>query len=135
MAKTALERRMKIQLEEQKAVNRYLLNLKRIRIANTTSKIHHHRRGTNHAIETDMWLKESQQPRINLAPSTMQKCIPRPTQQSRPNANVIPRATNSNMPLSDRSKMTCHKSTIYTNYKRIRKTAMIVSKFGGIYSI
>ena len=38
----------------------------------------------------------------------MQKCIPRPIQQSRPGANTTPRATDSNMPLSERSKMTCH---------------------------
>ena len=39
----------------------------------------------------------------------MQKFISRPTQQPRPNANTTPRAINSNMSLSDRSKMTCHK--------------------------
>ena len=104
------ERRIKIKLEEQEAVNRYLLNLRRevgsqIRLLKPTTITE----AQTHAIETEMWLKECQSPRVNPPPKTMQKFISRPTQQPRPNANTTPRAINSNMPLSDRSKMTCHK--------------------------
>ena len=55
------ERRIKIKLEEQEAVNRYLLNLKReigtqIKLLkpSTITKVQ------THAAETEMWLKESQ---------------------------------------------------------------------------
>ena len=56
-----MERRVKIKLEEQEAVNRYLLNLRKeigtqIRLLkpNTITE------SQMHAIETKMWLKESQ---------------------------------------------------------------------------
>ena len=56
-----MERRLKIRLEEQEAVNRYLLNLKieigtqiRLLKPNTITDVQ------THAMETKMWLKESQ---------------------------------------------------------------------------
>ena len=83
-----MERRIKIKLEEKEAVGRYLLNLKR---------------------ELGSQIRLLTSNKINLLPRSMQKCIPSPIQQSRSSANTTPRATYSNMTLSDRSKMTCHK--------------------------
>ena len=105
-----IEKRIKIKLEKQEAVSRNLLNLKRelgsqIRLLKPTTITE----AQTHVTEIEMWLKESQKSRINQLPRTMQKCIPRPTQQPRPSANTTPRAINSNMPLSDSSKMTRHK--------------------------
>ena len=78
-----IERRLKMELEEKEAVNRYLLNFKKeigikirlLKPATTTE-------AQEHAAETEMWIRESQPTRI------------------------IP---NQSLPLLDRTKMNCNK--------------------------
>ena len=74
-----MERRLKIKLEEQKAVNQYLLNLEKeigtqIRLLkpNTVTE------AQTHAIETEMWLKESQPARTQVVTRPVLKYLPRP---------------------------------------------------------
>ena len=105
------ERRLKIKLEEQEAVNRYLLNLKKeigtqIRLLkpNTITE------AQTHAIETEMWLKESQPTRTQVVTRPVLKYLPRPQPPSRPNANTNGIKTpNHSLPLEDRVRMNCYK--------------------------
>ena len=84
-----MERRLKIKLEEQEAVNRYLLNLKieigtqiRLLKPNTITE------AQTHAIETEMWLKESQPARTQLVTRPVLKYLPRPQPVPRSNAKT-----------------------------------------------
>ena len=95
---------MKIELEKEEAVNRYSLNLKReigiqVRLLkpNTISE------AQALAIETETWLKDSKP--VKQIPRPPMKTWTKPTGLPRLNANTTPRAQNSTIPLSDRSKM------------------------------
>ena len=84
-----MEIRLKIKLREQEAVNRYLLNLKKeigtqIRLLkpNTITE------AQTHAIETEMWLKESQPARTQVVTRPVLKYLPRPQPLPRPSANT-----------------------------------------------
>ena len=106
-----MECRIKIKLEEQEAVNRYLLNLKneivtqiRLLKPNTITE------AQAHAIETEIWLKETQPARTQLDTRPVLKYLPRPQPVPRSNAytNGI-RTPNHSLPLADRVKMICYK--------------------------
>ena len=62
-----------------------------------------------HAIETEMWLKESQSIRHSVPQKVTSRPPPRSTFQPRPSPNTTPRTPNASMPLADRSKMNYHK--------------------------
>ena len=84
-----MERRLKIKLEGQEAVNRYLLNLKKeigtqIRLLKTNTITE----AQTHAIETEMWLKESQSARTQLVTRPVLKYLPRPKPVPQSNANT-----------------------------------------------
>ena len=106
-----MERRLKIKLEEQEAVNRYLLNLKKeIGIQIRLLKPNTITEAQTHAIETEMWLKESQPARIQLVTRPVLKYLPRPQPVPRSNANTNGiRTPNYSLPLTDRVKMICYK--------------------------
>ena len=102
------KRRLKIELEEEEAVNRYLLNLKReigmqVRLLkpNTVNE------AQALAIETETWLKDSQPVRQIIKPPV--KIWAKSPGPPRLSANTTPRAQNSTIPLSDRFKMNCFK--------------------------
>ena len=106
-----IERRLKITFEEQEAVNRYLLNLGKeistqIRLLkpNTITEAH------THAIETEMWLKESQPARTQVVTRPVLKYLPRPQPlpRDRANTNGI-RTPHHSLPLADRVKMNRYK--------------------------
>ena len=102
-----MERRLKIKLEEQEAVNRYLLNLKKeIGTQIRLLKLNTITEAQAHAIETEMWLKESQPARTQLVARPVLKYLPRPQPVPRSNANTY--ITHS-LPLADRVKMICYK--------------------------
>ena len=93
-------RRLKIKVEAQEAVNRYLLNLKKeigthIRLLkpNTITE------AQTHAIETEIWSKERQPARTQV--------VTRPN-LTRANTNGI-RTPNHSLPLADRVEMNCYK--------------------------
>ena len=106
-----MERRLKIKLEEQEAVNRYLLNLKKeigtqIRLLkpNTIAE------AQTHAKETEMWLTESQPARTKVVTRPVLKYLPRPQPLPRPCANTNGiRTPNYSLPLVDRVEMNCYK--------------------------
>ena len=108
------ERRLKIKLEEQEAVNRYLLNLGKeigtqIRLLkpNTITK------ARAHAIEAEMWLKESQPARTQVVTRPLVKHLPRPQPLPRHSANTNGiRTLSHSLPLADRVKMNCYKCGI-----------------------
>ena len=106
-----MERRLKIKLKEQEAVNRYLLNLKKeigtqIRLLkpNTITE------AQTHAIETEMWLKESHPARTQVVARPVLKNLPWPQLLRRPSANTNgTRTPNLSLPLADKVKMNCYK--------------------------
>ena len=106
-----MERRIKIKLEEQEAVNRNLLNLKKeigtqIRLLKPSTITE----AQTHAIETEMWLKESQPARTQLVTRPVLKYLPRPQPEPRSNANTNGiRTPNHSLPLAERVKMNCYK--------------------------
>ena len=105
-----MERRLKIKLEEKEAVNRYLLNLKKkIGTQIRLIKLNTITEAQTHAIETEMWLKESQPARTQLVTRPVLKYLPRPQPMPRSNANTNRiRALNHSLPLADRVKMICY---------------------------
>ena len=103
--------RLKIKFEEQGAVNRYLLNLKKeigtqIRLLkpNTITE------AQMHAIETEMWLKKSQPARTQVLTRPVLKYLsrPQPLPQHSANTNGI-RTPNHSLLLADKVKMNCYK--------------------------
>ena len=63
-----------------------------------------------HAIETEMWLKESQLAGTQLVTRPVLKYLPRPQLVPRSNANTNGiRIPNHSLPLADRVKMICYK--------------------------
>ena len=121
-----MERRIKIKLEEQEAVNRYLLNLKKeigtqIRLLKPNTI----KEAQTHAIETEMWLKESQPARTQLVTRPVLKYLTRPQPVPRSNANTNEiRTPNHSLPLADRVKMICYKCVKtghFTNQCHVRQ--------------
>ena len=103
-------RRLRIKIEEEEHVSRYLLNLrKEIGLQVRLMKPLTLSEAQNQTLETEMWLKESHPQRTTQIPSKTMNFVKRPLPPSRPHANVTLRAMNSNLPLTDRSKMNCHK--------------------------
>ena len=83
-----IERRLKMKLEEQEAVNRYLLNLKKeigiqIRLLKPTIIT----QAQSHAVETEMWMRESQPTRITTPKTVITSKFNEP-QVFRPSANT-----------------------------------------------
>ena len=99
-------------MEEQVAINRYLLNSKReiglqIRLLKPTTLAE----AQGYASKTEMWIKKSQPARIP-PPKPAPRAFIRPTSQSRPSSNTTgaaPKIPNQNIALADRTKMSCHK--------------------------
>ena len=106
-----MERRLQIKLKEQEAVNRYLLNLRKeiatqIRLLkpNTITE------AQTHAIEAEMWLKESQPARTQVVTRPVLKYLPKPQPLPRHSANTNGiRTPNHSLPLADRVKMNYYK--------------------------
>ena len=106
-----MDRRIKMKLEDQEAVNRYLLNLKKeigkqIRLLkpNTVTE------AQTHAIETKIWLKESQPAKTQLVTRPVLKYLPRPQPVLRSNTNTNGiRTPNHSLSLADRVKIICYK--------------------------
>ena len=101
------KRRLKIELEEEEAVNRYMLNLRReigmqVRLLKSATISE----AQSHAIETETWLKDSQQARQAI-PKPPVRPWPRPVGPSRSNANTTPFAKNTQQPV--KGPMNCHK--------------------------
>ena len=106
------ERRIKIKMEEQEAINRYLLNLKReIRLQIRSLKPTTLAEAQGYASETEMWIKKSQPARIQ-PPKQAPRAFIRATSQPRPSENTTGTAAkipNQNIALADRTKISCHK--------------------------
>ena len=101
------KRRLKIELEEEEAVNRYMLNLRReigmqVRLLKPATISE----AQSHAIETETWLKDSQ-PARQAIPKSPVRPWPRPVGPSRSNANTTPFAKNTQQPV--KGPMNCHK--------------------------
>ena len=98
-----------MKLEEQKAVNRYLLNLKKlIGIQITLLKPVTITEAQAHAAETEMWIRESQPTRITTPKTVMTSKFIKP-QVFIPTANTTSNGIpNENLPLLDRTKMNCN---------------------------
>ena len=99
-----------MKLEEQKAINRYLLNLKKeigiqIRLLKSATITEAQAR----AAETEMWIRESQPTRITTPKTVITSKFIKP-QVFRPSANTTSnRIPNESLPLQDRTKMNCNK--------------------------
>ena len=115
------QRRTVFPIEEKESLKRYMLNLRReIGPQVKAQKPRNLCKAQNQAAEMEMWLKESQptrpltqapmriHPRVltrSSIPSTKSLHAP-PASRNRPFRPVIP---NSNMPLQEKTQMTCHK--------------------------
>ena len=99
-------------MEEQEAINRYLLNLKReIGIQISLLKPTSLAEAQAYAFKTEMWIEEFQPARTKPPKPAPRACI-NPTSQPRPSAKTAgaaPKVPNQNIALADRTKMSCHK--------------------------
>ena len=99
-----IERRARLQVEEEDNIHRYILNLKR--------EIGLQVRLMNPKTETEMWMKESHQSTKQqiVKPRPPIGFINKPTPPPRTLAKTPPqKAYNQSMPLVDRSQIKCHK--------------------------
>ena len=91
-------------------MNQYVLNLKKkIGTQIGLLKPSTIREAQTNAIETEMWLKESQPARIQLVTRPVLKYLPRPQPLPRSNASTKGIRTHHSLPIADRVKMICYK--------------------------
>ena len=106
------ERRIALKLEEKKAINRYMLNLRRengtqVRSMKPISLFEAQKEAAGY----ETWLKESQPLKTTITPPRPAvRFTPRPSTHARPQANTQgAKALNQNLSLADKSKITCLK--------------------------